>query len=885
MVGSSSPARDKVRIRGLKFQASLQSAAPWPTSASSPDLKNAPPVSQPVHASVTLGLDVSSVASSDDLGQGSSVNYAALTDSILSSCSSGTRTFSSLEELANAIYETSRRQAPHILDASIVIDLPKALLNADSVSLEWRSDATPSNTASTPRTYRINYLHCYTLIGLNSCERDDRQLVGVSIDIHRHAEQPVFDYRSLSLHVQKFIEDATFKTLEAFASAVARITLFFLSEFDRSRSLSREGYLTPESTSVTVRAAKRSALIFADAAEVELTRTLDDFQDTHTSSGDLPSSSKPSATPFFRLLDTVAPEIYGRTGTGNPNNPNQHRVGIALGSNLGDRFANIERALRLLEAPEMLKDLEDGSEQVQPRVSVVDTSFMYETTPMYITDQPNFINCACMIQTNMEPLALLALCKKIEDAVGRVPSMRNGPRAVDLDILLYDDAVLDTRPDHERTNLDNLAGQLVIPHPRMGEREFVLRPLADMIPDCTHPRTNQTIRTMLDQVMASTPPETPTMYKVTPFPRYPAVSLRASSSVSEPSSVDTVLATVPSTATYWTFPLKASFDIAGPSTPISTKHKTYLMSTLNATPDSFSDGSDHNTAVSALGYARDSVIGGADIIDVGGYSTKPGAAYVSNEKEIGRVVPVIQAIRSAETQSADEPSVSTKDVLISVDTFRWDVAQAAVRAGANCINDVYAFTGPAWPLDEASAKHFVQMRKVSRDLAAPVILMHSRGDAGSNKDYSAYRGTPQVPPVMAGVRTELGERVEAAVKGRGGLRRWLVLVDPGIGFSKSVDDNLAVLRQASALTARVPGNPLAGYPQLIGTSRKSFLGAILAQPDAQSAYAGRQTAAKERGWATAAAVACAVQQGVAVVRVHDVLELGDVVRVSDALWR
>ena len=172
-----------------------------------------------------------------------------------------------------------------------------------------------------------------------------------------------------------------------------------------------------------------------------------------------------------------------------------HRVSIALGSNLGDRFANVEYALRLLE------DVSLGGDQghSQDIVTIVNTSFLYETEPMYVLDQPKFVNCACLVgqtmirkryhrynneyytqvETNMSPVPLLKLLKYIEATVGRVPSIRNGPRAVDLDIITYDDHILDTRDEMARENLDNLEGHLVIPHPRLQEREFVLRPLAE----------------------------------------------------------------------------------------------------------------------------------------------------------------------------------------------------------------------------------------------------------------------------------------------------------------------------------------------------------------------------------------------------------------------
>jgi dihydroneopterin aldolase/2-amino-4-hydroxy-6-hydroxymethyldihydropteridine diphosphokinase/dihydropteroate synthase len=373
-----------------------------------------------------------------------------------------------------------------------------------------------------------------------------------------------------------------------------------------------------------------------------------------------------------------------------------------------------------------------------------------------------------------------------------------------------------------------------------------------MIPEFVHPVHKKSIRTLLDDVIRQSSVDFP-MLKVTPFADYPIAETRRLLGIHQ----------VPSMGRYWS--IHCSNDIQRPT-------KVRLMATLNATPDSFSDGSVNNTLSAALTYSATSVRAGADIIDIGGYSTRPGAAFVSPEEECQRVVPVIQAIRSQEDQDISS-------VLISIDTFRWEVAEAAVLAGANCINDVYSFTGPEYPLTQASAKHLLKMREVARKLAVPVILMHSRGDAGSNKDYSQYKGG-----VLEGARIELGEKVEAIIKGKGGVRRWFVIVDPGIGFSKTVEANCALLREASSMIANTPTNPLAGYPQLIGSSRKSFLGAILERPDADGAYKGRKTQPKERGWATAATVACAIQQGASVVRVHDVQDMRDVVAVASIIW-
>ena len=385
-----------------------------------------------------------------------------------------------------------------------------------------------------------------------------------------------------------------------------------------------------------------------------------------------------------------------------------------------------------------------------------------------------------------------------------------------------------------------------------------------MIPDFVHPLLHKPIREMLSDVLRALPVGSPAMIKVMPFPAYPHSADQAPPIASVPD--------VPHTRTHWTFPPARS---AVPHGQVSTARHTRLMATLNVTPDSFSDGADYTTLPAALAFTESAALAGAHIVDIGGYSTRPGAAYVSPEDEIARVVPVIEGIRAYRSQ----------EMLISVDTFRPEVARAAVLAGANCINDVHAFTGPDYPITASSpaAAYFTGMKETARELAVPVVLMHSRGDAGENKDYSGYRS------VVDGVVHELGEKVEAIVRGPGGVRRWLVMIDPGIGFSKSVDDNLELLRNSASITSEtrtIDGgwNPLRGYPQLIGASRKSFLGTLLGQPDKSGTYAGRSTTPKERGWATTAAVASAVQQGAAVVRVHDVLEMGDVVRVAHAIW-
>jgi dihydroneopterin aldolase/2-amino-4-hydroxy-6-hydroxymethyldihydropteridine diphosphokinase/dihydropteroate synthase len=309
------------------------------------------------------------------------------------------------------------------------------------------------------------------------------------------------------------------------------------------------------------------------------------------------------------------------------------------------------------------------------------------------------------------------------------------------------------------------------------------------------------------------------------------------------------------------------------------------MATLNTTPDSFSDGGDHFSLATATSYARSAVEAGADIVDIGGYSTRPGSGFISPEEEINRTVPSIQAIRKYQENLPQIP--------ISVDTFRADVAEAAISAGANCINDVYALTGPHVGVANISVGAIVKdqeeievsdggamLRTVTR-LGVPVILMHSRGPADENKDYSMYKGG-----VMEGVKTELGLRVQRAL--RAGVRRWNIILDPGIGFSKNVQDNLELMRRGVELNAvapeerkrsdhelpTIPKAGLEGYPVLVGTSRKAYLGGLTGK-----------TTAKDREWATAAAVSAAIQQNADIIRVHKVDAHKDVLIISDAIYR
>lgn len=458
----------------------------------------------------------------------------------------------------------------------------------------------------------------------------------------------------------------------------------------------------------------------------------------------------------------------------------------------------------------------------------------------------------------MSPHQLLKLTQSIEVNLGRdktgVPD--KGPRSVDLDILLYDNIELDDSPT------------LTIPHPGIKEREFVLEPLKDILPEFEHPTLSRTIAQLLTMLQKS-PDYTPSgIRKVTPLK------------------------------------INDSQQAVQETSLLSWGSKTFIMGIINATPDSFSDGGDNLPLDSALQTAISMSQEGADILDIGGMSTAPNAAEITEEEEIRRVCPLIRSIREAGIKTP-----------ISVDTFRAAVAEKALEAGANIINDV------------SGGERDPRILQVAQQWACPIVLMHMRGDSKTMSKMVAYEGGD----VVAGVRTELEERLNNAL--RAGVRRWNIILDPGIGFAKDQQGNVDLIKKLADLTknsrgtksssraslryqnglssashatsraitpsastqslaalaaadpatshsqldyelATQPNCALSAFPVLLGPSRKRFLGAITGKSEP-----------KERVFATAAACAAGIASGVDIIRVHDVKEMLDVARTSDAFYR
>lgn len=257
------------------------------------------------------------------------------------------------------------------------------------------------------------------------------------------------------------------------------------------------------------------------------------------------------------------------------------------------------------------------------------------------------------------------------------------------------------------------------------------------------------------------------------------------------------------------------------------------MGIVNVTPDSFSDGGRFLNADAAIAHALALARAGADILDIGGESTRPGSEGVSAEEELRRVMPVLQGLRGRVT------------VPVSIDTQKARVAEAAAAAGAEIINDVSALRSDP------------TIAEVARKRRLAVVLMHMRGVPRTMQQGPFARN------VLQDVKKGLREAVDRALAA--GLKRSQLILDPGIGFGKSMAQNFELL-------ARLPELAALGFPLLVGTSRKMFIGRALgdAPPEA-------------RVWGTAATVATAILGGAHIVRVHDMAEMAQVARITDAI--
>ena len=282
---------------------------------------------------------------------------------------------------------------------------------------------------------------------------------------------------------------------------------------------------------------------------------------------------------------------------------------------------------------------------------------------------------------------------------------------------------------------------------------------------------------------------------------------------------------------------RGKYRLRLPSGVLALGERTLVMGVLNVTPDSFSDGGTFLEPRRAIEHALEMERAGADWLDIGGESTRPGSTGTRAETELARILPVLEGLRGA------------LKIPISVDTRKSEVAEAAIRSGAQIINDI------------SGLRSDPGIAEVARRRGVPLILMHMRGEP------ETMQKGPFARDVMKDVTQGLRASITKARKA--GVAKSQIIIDPGIGFGKSFEQNYELLR-------KLPELAKLGYPIMVGTSRKGFLGATLARQ-------GESTPVEERLWATATTVTASILGGAHIVRVHDVAEIVQVARVSDCL--
>lgn len=461
----------------------------------------------------------------------------------------------------------------------------------------------------------------------------------------------------------------------------------------------------------------------------------------------------------------------------------EQEVVIAMGSNVGDRLCNFNEALQLMK---------------KLGVNITRHSCLYETEPAYVTDQPRFLNSAVRGVTKLGPHELLGVLKKIEKDMGRTNGIRYGPRPIDLDILFYGRFSI-----HSDT--------LTVPHERIWERPFVVAPLLDLLGSSVESDTVACWHSLSQQHNG--------LFET--WEKLGGESLIGKEGMKRVLPIGNLL---------WDWSLKTS-----------------VMGILNLTPDSFSDGGKFQSVEAAVAQVRLMISEGADMIDIGAQSTRPMATKISAEKELERLIPVLEAVLTM-------PEMEGK--LVSVDTFYSKVASEAVGKGAHIVNDV-----SAGQLDP-------DMYKVVAGLKVPYVAMHMRGDPSTMQNEENL----QYDDVCKQVASELYSKVRDAELS--GIPAWRIIIDPGIGFSKKVEHNLDILLGLPAIRRHIAMKSLAAShaPILIGPSRKRFLGEICNRPSAD-----------ERDPATIASITAGVLGGANIVRVHNVRDNLDAVKLCDSM--
>lgn len=738
------------------------------------------PVSHPVSFDVSFSTDFSKAADTDDLNF--SLNYLVVSTKIAEFLHRNHKVnFSSLGGVTNAVYDLLEQERSVCSQVKVVGTAPK---------IDIRAPISYTTTSGKLGTYEIHGIRALALLGIFTFERLNKQYV--SLDVKLGVEKLHLTISDVSHSIQTFIESTNFKTVEALVKLTCQ---WIFQNF-------------PAVDSAAVRVTKPNAIVFTEGVGVSCEYTREEL-----------SVESPLLVENVEATTTTTPFDLPVSSLSDYNG--NHSVYVAFGSNEGSQLENINKALNLLDQ--------------NPQISLQLTLALYVSKPMYHLDQSDFYNGVVKLNVkDLSPHEVLDVLKEIEYShLLRVKEFENGPRSIDLDLILY---------DRETVNSE----RLVVPHKAMLDRTFVLQPLCELLPpDFVHPVTAEPIHNHLRRLL----------------------KLEADTSVQESFKLEQIVPTAHGRL------LEFQKDGLSP---------TILMAIFNATPDLFSDGGEQykRSKDEILAVARKMKTQGAKIIDVGGVSTRPGSTEPSLDDELERVLEVVSAIRLDK---------SLDDILISVDTYRVAVAEKAILGGADIINDI------SMGLYDENMFSFVALS------GCGYVMNHTRGTPATMSGLTLYdtRSSSEgvveyviddiaghLPPLpnstqnlLAGVCRELSGQLQSAFQQ--GVRKWQVILDPGIGFAKNGKQNLALIRHCSRIKRFAQWNvdldafvSFHGMGMLMGTSRKKFLGEITNTP-----------VPADRAVATAASIVACVEQGTDIVRVHDLEEARHAAEVADAIYR
>lgn len=737
------------------------------------------PVPHPVSFDVTFSTDFSKASDTDDLHF--SLNYAVISTKISQYLEQNHRkNFSSLGGVAHAVYDLLEHERKACTDVTVSISAPK---------IDIRAPVNYTTNTGVSGLYEVQGLRALALIGIFTFERLNRQYV--TLDITLGVPLTHLAVGNVSESVQQYIESTNFKTVEALVKLTCQWIFQNFQEVDVA----------------LVRVTKPNAIIYTDGVGVSCLYSRDEL-----------SSEKLIET---EVIESAALEqLFNLPVTSKSDFSGSHSVYVAFGSNEGMQLKNIENALKLLD--------------LHPKIILESTLALHVSKPMYHLDQPDFYNGVVKLTvTDMSPHELLDYLKQIEyEELSRVKEFENGPRSIDLDIILFGRETVTSE-------------RLVVPHKAMLDRTFVMQPLCELLPpDFIHPVTAEPIHNHLSKLLQQA----------------------TDTSIQESCKL---MQLVPTTHGRL---IELNLDGLSP---------TRLMGVFNVTPDLFSDGGERYKLAreDILAVAHKMKQDGACIIDVGGASTRPGSVEPSVEDEIDRVVEVVEAIRL---------DSSLDDVFISVDTYRVAVAERAISAGADIVNDI-----SMGQLDPGMFAFVAQSK-------CGYIMNHTRGTPATMSKLNQYESSLDEDVVeyfwdqqsghlphlagptqnlLGGVCRELAQQIQQSFKH--GVRKWQIIVDPGIGFAKNSQQNLAIIRNCSRIKKFASWNTnndtylsFHGMGLLMGTSRKKFLGEITNTPNPA-----------DRVVATAASVVACIEQGTDIVRVHDIVEARQAAQTADAIYR